>query len=175
MYFIIYYSLLCAVNKLRLLKSLASSQLPYLWYSVFWTAVYFYTTFLTKLLIFVRGAFLYFVECFTTQLTPLSTWSQQYTDLAFYYFGYYWVILVFFKPWSWMYSWKMWICLLFLLPLHGTNSWWDRQQGKWKASVTGDQCNSRSENINCSYSPGDSEIKLVICIAFPEELYFISY
>lgn len=130
MYFIIYYSLLCAVNKWRLLKSLASSQLSYLWHSVFWIAVYFYTTFLTKLLIFVWGGFLYFVGFFTTHLMAFSTWSQQFTDLAFYYFRYYWVILVFFKPWSWTYSWKMWICLLFLLPLHGTNSWWYRQQGK---------------------------------------------
>lgn len=67
----------------------------------------------------------------------------------------------------------MWACLLFLLPLHGTSSWLYRQEGKWKTFVTGDQCNSRSENINHSYPPGDSEIKLVVCIALPEELYFI--
>lgn len=40
--------------------------------------------------------------------------------------------------------------------------------------LTGDQCNSRSENINRSYSPGDSEIKLVNCIVFPEKSYIIS-
>lgn len=57
MYFNIYYSLLCAVNKLWFLKSLASSQLSYLWHSVFWIAIYFYTTFLTKLFIFVWGGF----------------------------------------------------------------------------------------------------------------------
>lgn len=61
MHFIIYYSLLCAVNKLRLLKLFASSHLSYLWHSVFWIAIYFYTTFLINFLIFVWGGLLYFV------------------------------------------------------------------------------------------------------------------
>lgn len=69
MYCIIYYSLLCAVNKLWFLKSLASCQLSYLWHSVFCAIIFIQHCHLflyisDRVVNICAGRFLYFVGFF---------------------------------------------------------------------------------------------------------------